>query len=1108
MPAYRSAGIRVRIGAASLADTITPDLELLKAKARPKSERAEDRLRKGELLVEENVPFPGDEECMGVNFLGNVPFLQARVGKDLFKSGTGDNGEGKGVDCAKKNGRGQAFTGAGTGGHRSQGPAARTRSHTPAAGSEAHVELPPHGAAGFDHTDSEPKALAVHVLLTDTTFFPGLYDKPRHLKIEVFFNGILASCVRAHPIEVRQDNSLYHQMFSGSRIEWLAERPWVFLPPGQNADGSFRGPSMTIGAQERWGQICAALLEEADERGFDENGERPPSAAYLESLAVMQMPEDVKDMQKPGGRSFGVVDVVIAYGQGKKLTAGVSYLKEVTRMVDGRYTKRDRGKQEEEPGRPAASPTSLPPLPPSVFKFGAAASSASQVDGPASCSSDLDAEGDTDSDYEPVSQVTEGGHGLAWTQPQLMPVTQESFLPQVSTPLTQFPPHPPMVPMPDFQSPFPEFANQFGSQFGMAPSTQFPIPAGFPEVSERLRIKAQNFYQATPSHFSYEPPLRGLTAPPPPHGFAIRPGMNQGFEAPSLPTQELAPFQQHLQGFGYSPESNQAISMSSSTQGPAVSHAPHPGLTFPTKPVHSFEMPPPTSIPIHGTSAPSLNTPMQTHAFSSPAHSPYKRSRHVSMGPVNVTSFDPNAPPCDTTPSYGISHRGMFTQAGSPTDISSQSQKQRASGQGYVHLEYNPFAAQRNPLAEGPLPPVGLFPVTKRPRPGSFDEVVGIIDPNQPRSSILVDRLVITGKHGAHIVDHQWKIAQRVAVKHEYPIPRPSRTSRLQESPESAEYIQPSTISRRRTRNAQPVDPTTPPLTSPGPTQDLDMTVSVDRTKRGIIHEGNLAQIFGKPPTMGPTLSSESYGWAIPGNGSEREIGEQGGDNSCSDDGVQTLPATPVVASNSRVPESSSDVGDFQQARGKMKSKQKELMVQGNEKPVVVQHKASKVSARQARRRPSTVVEFLGDDDGESSELSSVPSSPEPEVRNVGRSTRRNPNLLASTNDSDPDFTPITAASSSSYRQTTQSQLQLGSKVQRVRQPRRLDPEIFVDNPALNQDCAIAFAQAGPWANGLGLETAATDGGECVVLRQVKAERMGWFSEEGVVIGVRYFVEG
>lgn len=99
--------------------------------------------------------------------------------------------------------------------------------------------------------------------------------------------------------------------------------------------------------------------------------------------------------------------------------------------------------------------------------------------------------------------------------------------------------------------------------------------------------------------------------------------------------------------------------------------------------------------------------------------------------------------------------------------------------------------------------------------------------------------------------------------------------------------------------------------------------------------------------------------------------------------------------------------------------------------------------------------------------------------------------------DPDPDFTDpdLVAPQPPASKKRKRSPLTTGSyfKAPRPRSPDRLKT---TNNPPLNDDCVIAFAES---AN-------KTD--ERGVLRQVKGERLGNFVEDMVVFAVRFFIAG
>lgn len=390
MPRYHCLGTKVCLSVANLAATVTANPEQKKsATATGYVENAENILKNGRILSEEHIPFTnedGNEEEGYLHFLGrhkNMPFMMVHAGADLFKSVWAyDNGSRrmpgrKSLARASLDSSASTLTSLPTTPRdveadeieeriresqqeirRASGPSTRNNPHpsklsiAPSKSSTRHPatsQLPLsvenlHRALNAPEVDMVPHALALQVFLSPKTFIRDFSEAPKaqDVKIDVFFNGLLAN---SYYISSRDRNNLQskclHQLFAGSRMHYLQERPWVILPPGQQADGSLRSLKRSktagVGPQERWEQIGAALLAEADKRGFNQYGDRPPTGEYLETLAQLNMPEAVDAMQRPGAPKFGVIDVIISVGEGKKHVGSASYLKEPTRLEDSRY---------------------------------------------------------------------------------------------------------------------------------------------------------------------------------------------------------------------------------------------------------------------------------------------------------------------------------------------------------------------------------------------------------------------------------------------------------------------------------------------------------------------------------------------------------------------------------------------------------------------------------------------------------------------------------------------------------------------------------------------------------------------------------------------------
>lgn len=283
MPTYHARNITVRLGSVPLAVTTTSDIVLKKGEvAKQHSDVAEKKLLHSPYLQEKHILFPGDPDGFELNWLGKAPFMQVQA----------DNGT-----------------------------------------------TLPSGLTGNLSQHCNAQALALHVKLSEKAFFSGFTGKT-HLKIEVLFNGQLSACSLTHTNDIRSGAKLFHQVFAGSRVDFLAERPWVLLPSFKTADGGIRRFRKTITPLERFDEISAALLKEAEERGTDKNGVPSPSAEFIDALAKMQAPASVVGLQKPGGKKFGVVDVIITAGTGNKPMTGVKYLKRPQRLKDPSYVVR------------------------------------------------------------------------------------------------------------------------------------------------------------------------------------------------------------------------------------------------------------------------------------------------------------------------------------------------------------------------------------------------------------------------------------------------------------------------------------------------------------------------------------------------------------------------------------------------------------------------------------------------------------------------------------------------------------------------------------------------------------------------------------------------
>lgn len=206
-----------------------------------------------------------------------------------------------------------------------------------------------HGSGAQDINPSLiPQAIGLSLTFNDQTFLRA-FKKPyglQDIKTDVYVNGELtgsttAPARRAADAKTKIAEESREPLFSGKRIHRMAERAMVLVPPEQNADGSMRlrnrSKASLAGPEERWNQVNAAILEEANRMGFDKRGERSPVGTYLASVAALPMPSAVESFQKAGGPKFGVIDVVISVGSGWKLGPTSPYIMEPTRSVNDQF---------------------------------------------------------------------------------------------------------------------------------------------------------------------------------------------------------------------------------------------------------------------------------------------------------------------------------------------------------------------------------------------------------------------------------------------------------------------------------------------------------------------------------------------------------------------------------------------------------------------------------------------------------------------------------------------------------------------------------------------------------------------------------------------------
>ncbi|KAF2839262.1 hypothetical protein M501DRAFT_1016343 [Patellaria atrata CBS 101060] len=382
MPTYSPLSTSVRLSVADLNSSTVAEPEVRKNPAAGRNvEISESQLRNGRRLFEKPIPFEGGEDT-NLNFIGkdkDIPFYLVHAGTELVRA----NETAPHAHTTRRVSQRQSIlrsesvvsqdssslviptgeletTGDGDGATDSRAARVTKRHQTlsrpPLADSATRNVSPNRSLPNLLQTlrlqhnlPSEflqPQALAIQVALSGKTFIENFRDPknaPQDLRIDVLFNGELVNCT----FLTRRDRPRFNAttitplIFAGTRIGYIVEHAWVIVPPAQHPDGSLRNSKRTSKSgvsapTERWMEISKAIAEEAEANGYDMYGDRSPIGDYLRSLADIPPPEAIKNMREPGAR-FGVIDVIISAGEGRKYDASHEYLKEPKRLWSETY---------------------------------------------------------------------------------------------------------------------------------------------------------------------------------------------------------------------------------------------------------------------------------------------------------------------------------------------------------------------------------------------------------------------------------------------------------------------------------------------------------------------------------------------------------------------------------------------------------------------------------------------------------------------------------------------------------------------------------------------------------------------------------------------------
>jgi hypothetical protein len=1021
MPTYYARGVEAHLGTLPLDESTTPSIQLKKGEtARKQSDEAETKLLRSGLLKETPVYLPSADGSFELKWLGNAPFMQACAGMDLFEE----------------------------------------------------------GASEADH--GKRRALVLHLNLSEQTFVSGLHNIKTSLKIDVFFNGQLSNCLFMPMHEMRSGVKGHHQVFAGTRIDFLAERPWVILAPGVAADGTARenGNNKTPSVEHRWQHIAQALQEEARQRGTDEKGRVPPSALFLRALATMQIPTQVHDMQKSADRQFGTVDVVITAGEGKKLTSGKSYLKAPQRLADRNfplilgndgYPKETRAIETGRSDSDSEACHNFEPYPEMV---------------------DANEQGDNDPDLDlDLLQPRPKRRALAARalSTQHVLTASASYHPFMKAPS---PSMPPQFPHKSNASALSPVMARPTSSFPVAPSARrinmssSPERRGAYERDAHVNIRCErehdtHFPKGTPSSLYSTSPSDLFTPQVRPSSYGLH------FSDPVLG--RAAP---------------------SDLVSPA-------GGSMISSPLSSLPM------PSNGTSrVPPFAFSMNIAETNQTSFGSHQYSAHSSLaGHIRPSSFDSQSSPTNyltsgnniwvpTTPMFHAPIPDMVPRAQVPLG----------------HHGCMPCTPSYDPRLSAPLPPTGLYTVPTKPkRSASPQKNPNLKRMSRPTSTMLVKRLLISGKDGATLVDQRWATTQRIVVPNSI-LSEESPQNGLPASKEdvtgATEVAEIEAAPRGSRRGSFSIN--SPSLTSPMHRNKPISLAGYTKEQKG--DSGNV-ELIREPPKLASndavpkTIQANAFS-AVEKHAMSTKKGNQS----------RTIPINSSLRAIKLAPKRRNSSG------GAL------LGVQGPKAAPFVYDDPEEIvreaSARLRRSRPSitrnpllapellpgkpmpVVDSVKAYNSATSSPLSSAPTTPEPEVSPAlsdGHSNSPTLKIRASIAqvDGSSELTTTAEAKSKACRilQTPSPKKLVSANAEVIpqsstlkkrkypsrclpKEPRSPNRLKTASNPPLNRDCVIAYAEGVAQEGGNGL------------LRQIRGERQGVFTEEYVVFASRFYVAG
>lgn len=429
-----------------------------------------------------------------------------------------------------------------------------------------------------------------------------------------------------------------------------------------------------------------------------------------------------------------------------------------------------------------------------------------------------------------------------------------------------------------------------------------------------------------------------------------------------------------------------------------------------------------------------------------------------------------------------------------------------------------------------PLPPTGMFTVPVKPKASKSpnrkvrNKRLGTED-----ESLVLKRLLVTGKNGVPVVDHQWSTPQRIPVKGDEltngePIHDPPPSSLISSSASMKSQVAP-TAERRASRSAAHAKSFTALLS----------VSSVKNTRVITSDDPKSACVSGAGKNSDGISTLSSPGLMV--QEAERNTISDA-DNSKKDDRIaEPTRATPRAAARPIKPQrcvsSNTSILGVQGPKAATfwledpeEMLREAARLRRSRSPLKHKMKNSSTAKSEPTKGAAGICQTAA-----SSPLSTVPTTPksdgelvveqarpvdalllcklEPVIPQLDGSTERKPPASASKTTCTPSparklnstttprlasMAPSTPKPSPSPNTKKRKAAALSTGRYLAKQPRSPDRLKTVGNPPLNQNCVIAFAESEDKESEMG------------VLRQIRGERQGVFAEEYIVLATRFFV--